>query len=59
LTPGVAGLKKETKQNGRPGDAEGCGEDSHGLRIRRILEGVSEKVDTIQVCIIYCYDNIA
>jgi hypothetical protein len=46
LALGVAGLKKEIKQNGRQGDAEGCGEDSHGLRIQRMFEGVSENVET-------------
>jgi hypothetical protein len=28
------------------GDAAGCHEDFYGLRIQRMLEGVSEKVET-------------
>jgi hypothetical protein len=40
----VPGLTKEIKQDSGEGDAEGRGKNGGGLRVKRMLEGVSENV---------------
>jgi|HubBroStandDraft_2_1064218.scaffolds.fasta_scaffold124325_1 hypothetical protein len=44
----MPGFTKEIEQDDRQGDAEGRGEDCHGLRGQWMFESVSEQVKTAE-----------